>query len=54
MDFVNLIKNRIEGYITATKYVMIVYNVENALLDEAIKITPESDHPPSHPWNAVL
>lgn len=45
MDFVNLIKNRIEGYITATKYVMIVYNVENALLDEAIKITPGKRSP---------
>ena len=38
-------KNRIEGYITATKYVMIVYNVGVELLDEAVKITPGKRSP---------
>lgn len=45
MDWVNLIKNRIQGYITATKYVMIVYNIENSLLGEAVKITPGKRSP---------
>ena len=44
-DLVNLIRNRIEGYITATKYVMIVYNVGSDLLSEAIKITPGKQSP---------
>lgn len=44
-DLVDLMKNRIEGYITATKYVMIVYNVANELLAEAIKITPGKRSP---------
>ena len=44
-DLVNLLKNRIEGYITATKYVMIVYNVGNELLEAAIKITPGKRSP---------
>ena len=44
-DLVEMIKGRIEGYITATKYVMIIYNVSNELLDEAIKITPGKRSP---------
>ena len=44
-DLVTLMKNRIEGYITATKYVMIVYNVGVELLDEAVKITPGKRSP---------
>mgnify|MGYP003565361782 CR=1 FL=1 len=44
-DLVDKIKKRIEGYITATKYVMIVYNVSNELLSEAIKITPGKRSP---------
>jgi ATP phosphoribosyltransferase len=44
-DLVGLMKNRIEGYITATKYVMIVYNVAVELLPEAIKITPGKRSP---------
>lgn len=44
-DIVNLIKRRVEGYITATKYVMISYNVHNDLLDEVLKITPGKKSP---------
>jgi ATP phosphoribosyltransferase len=44
-DLVDLMKNRIQGYITATKYVMIVYNVSVELLDEAVKITPGKRSP---------
>lgn len=44
-ELVNLMKNRIEGYITATKYAMIIYNVESDLLDAAIKITPGKRSP---------
>lgn len=45
IDTVNLIKRRIEGYITATKYVMLSYNVRNELLHEAITITPGKKSP---------
>jgi ATP phosphoribosyltransferase len=44
-DLIDLIKRRIEGYITATKYVMIVYNVSSDLLAEAVKITPGKRSP---------
>lgn len=39
-DLVDLIKQRLEGYITATKYVLIMYNVSNTLLADALQITP--------------
>ena len=39
-DLVDLIKQRLEGYITATKYVLIMYNVSNTLLADARQITP--------------
>lgn len=44
-ELVDLIKRRIEGYITATKYVMIVYNVSEELLEKAIQITPGKRSP---------
>jgi len=44
-DLVNLIKRRIDGYITATKYVMIVYNVSQELLAKALEITPGKRSP---------
>jgi len=44
-ELIDLIKRRIEGYITATKYVMIMYNVSEDLLQEAIKITPGKRSP---------
>ena len=44
-DLVNLIKRRIDGYITATKYVMIVYNVSEELLSKALEITPGKKSP---------
>jgi ATP phosphoribosyltransferase len=39
-DLVELVKHRLDGYITATKYVLIMYNVSNTLLQDALKITP--------------
>mmetsp|Transcript_10708 Transcript_10708/g.25766 ORF Transcript_10708/g.25766 Transcript_10708/m.25766 type:complete len:297 (+) Transcript_10708:147-1037(+) len=45
MDLVNKVKKRIEGYITATKYMMIMYNISNDLVSEAIKITPGKKSP---------
>jgi ATP phosphoribosyltransferase len=39
-ELVELIKNRLDGYITATKYVLIMYNISNSLLSEALTITP--------------
>ena len=44
-DIIALIKQRLEGFITATKHVMLVYNVSNHLLAEAIKITPGKRSP---------
>eukprot|EP00816_Leptocylindrus_hargravesii_P002508 CAMPEP_0196805926 /NCGR_PEP_ID=MMETSP1362-20130617/5780_1 /TAXON_ID=163516 /ORGANISM="Leptocylindrus danicus, Strain CCMP1856" /LENGTH=298 /DNA_ID=CAMNT_0042179137 /DNA_START=55 /DNA_END=951 /DNA_ORIENTATION=- len=44
-DLVTLIEKRIEGYIVATKHVMITYNVSNELLESAMKITPGKRSP---------
>jgi ATP phosphoribosyltransferase len=44
-DIVALLKRRIEGYITATKYVMVIYNAAIDLLPEAIKVTPGKKSP---------
>lgn len=44
-DLVELIKRRIDGYLTATKYCMVVYNVSSDLLSEAVKITPGKRSP---------
>lgn len=44
-DLVEMIKGRIEGYITATKYNMMIYNVSNDLLADALKITPGKRSP---------
>ena len=41
----NLIKDRVEGYITAQRHVMITYNVTRALMDKCIKITPGKKSP---------
>jgi ATP phosphoribosyltransferase len=45
MDLVALIKSRLEGYITATKYVLLVYNVPNDCLQAALEITPGKRSP---------
>lgn len=44
-ELVALMKQRIEGYIVATKHVMIIYNVASDLLAEAVKITPGKRSP---------
>jgi len=44
-DMIKIIKRRIEGYITATQYSMITYNVKNSLLEAAINITPGKKSP---------
>lgn len=44
-DLVTMIKRRLEGYITATKHVMLVYNVANDILDKAVMITPGKRSP---------
>ena len=40
MDIVNLLKHRIEGYITAKKSVMVTYNCSADILEAVCKITP--------------
>jgi ATP phosphoribosyltransferase len=44
-DLVDLIKRRLDGYITATKYVLVMYNISNTLLPQAVKITPGKRSP---------
>lgn len=44
-DLVDLLRRRIDGYITATKYVMIMYNVSNTLLAQATRLTPGKRSP---------
>jgi ATP phosphoribosyltransferase len=44
-DILKLIKRRIEGYHTSTKYVMMSYNIHNDLLAAALKITPGKKSP---------
>jgi len=44
-EIISLIKQRFEGYITATKHVMVVYNVATDLLPKAVKITPGKKSP---------
>jgi len=44
-DLIDKIRKRIDGYITATRYVMIMYNIPNDLLQKAVKITPGKKAP---------
>lgn len=44
-DIVSKIQKRIDGYITSTKYVMIMFNVSNELLQNALVITPGKKSP---------
>lgn len=44
-DLVDLIRRRLDGYITATKYVLVMYNISISLLADAIKITPGKRSP---------
>jgi ATP phosphoribosyltransferase len=44
-DLADLIRKRIEGYITATKFVMLSYNVPAVLLEAACKVTPGKRSP---------
>ena len=42
---IDLIKTRVDGYITATKYVMISYNITDDLLEKALVATPGKKSP---------
>jgi ATP phosphoribosyltransferase len=44
-DMIEKVRERISGYITATQYVMITYNVERKLLPQAQAITPGKKSP---------
>lgn len=44
-ELIDLIRRRLEGFITATKYVMIVYNISNDLLERVAQITPGKRSP---------
>jgi ATP phosphoribosyltransferase len=44
-DLVEMMKRRIDGYLTATKYVMIMYNVSNEDLAKVLQITPGKRSP---------
>jgi len=44
-DIVDMLQRRLDGYITATKFVMMMYNVHVDLLSEATKISPGKRSP---------
>lgn len=44
-DLVDLVKRRIAGFITASEYVMIMYNVTEDCLEKALTITPGKKSP---------
>eukprot|EP00526_Cylindrotheca_closterium_P017950 CAMPEP_0113639492 /NCGR_PEP_ID=MMETSP0017_2-20120614/20716_1 /TAXON_ID=2856 /ORGANISM="Cylindrotheca closterium" /LENGTH=298 /DNA_ID=CAMNT_0000550705 /DNA_START=128 /DNA_END=1025 /DNA_ORIENTATION=+ /assembly_acc=CAM_ASM_000147 len=44
-DLVELIKKRIDGFITATKYCMVMYNISEELLPKAIEVSPGKRSP---------
>lgn len=44
-ELITKLERRIQGYITSTKYVMMMYNVSNDLLSMAIEITPGKKSP---------
>mmetsp|Transcript_9464 Transcript_9464/g.23569 ORF Transcript_9464/g.23569 Transcript_9464/m.23569 type:complete len:296 (-) Transcript_9464:249-1136(-) len=44
-DLITKLQKRLQGYITSTKYVMVMYNILNELMEEAIKITPGKKSP---------
>lgn len=41
----DLVKLRMQGYITAQNFVMVIYNVANDILHQAIAITPGKRSP---------
>lgn len=44
-NIVNLLKHRIEGFITSKKFVMVSYNCSKEVLEAVIKITPGKRSP---------
>ena len=44
-DIIDLLTRRIGGYITATKHVMITYNIKKSSLPDAVKLTPGKNSP---------
>ena len=44
-QIVELVKKRIQGFLTATNYMMIQYNISKELLHLAVKITPGKRSP---------
>jgi len=44
-ELITKLQRRIEGYITSTKYVMVMYNISNDLMAQAIEITPGKKSP---------
>lgn len=44
-DIVDLVQRRLDGFITAQKSVLVVYNISNTLLSKATAITPGKRSP---------
>ena len=44
-DLVDMIQRRLEGFITANKYILIMYNISYDLLQKAVAITPGKRSP---------
>merc|ERR1719181_1008619 len=49
VDVIAMIKKRIEGYITSTKFMLIQYNISKDKLDYAILVTPGKRSPTISP-----
>lgn len=56
-NLIQRLKQRIEGVLTAEKFVLIEYNISKEKLEEAVKITPGMKSPTITPlhngWSAV-
>lgn len=44
-EMVDLLRRRLDGYITATKFVMVMYNVSVDLLEATVQVTPGKHSP---------
>merc|ERR1719497_212817 len=57
-ELIEVVRRRIAGYLTASRYVMVTYNVHRAALAQAVQITPGKRSPSIIPleeanWVAV-
>jgi len=44
-ELVQIIRRRFQGYLTASRYIMVTYNIHRASLKQAVKVTPGKRSP---------